>query len=95
MFLLLDNYDSFTYNLRHYLGELGAEVEVRRNDAVSADEASMDEVEQVRAVHPRLVQHVGPPCFVRAGPARPRCPEGSHFCGVTVWRSFPAVERVL
>ena len=39
MFLLLDNYDSFTYNLRHYLGELGAEVEVRRNDAVSADEA--------------------------------------------------------
>ena len=39
MFLLLDNYDSFTYNLRHYPGELGAEVEVRRNDAVSADEA--------------------------------------------------------
>ena len=39
MFLLLDNYDSFTFNLRHYLGELGAEVEVRRNDAVSADEA--------------------------------------------------------
>ena len=39
MFLLLDNYDSFTYNLRHYLGELGAEVEVMRNDAVSADEA--------------------------------------------------------
>ena len=39
MFLLLDNYDSFTYNLRHYLGELGAEGEVRRNDAVSADEA--------------------------------------------------------
>ena len=39
MFLLLDNYDSFTYNLLHYLGELGAEVEVRRNDAFSADEA--------------------------------------------------------
>ena len=39
MFLLLDNYDCFTYNLRHYLGELGAEVQVRRNDAVSADEA--------------------------------------------------------
>jgi len=39
MFLLLDNYDSFTYNLRHYLGELGAEVEVRRNDAIGADEA--------------------------------------------------------
>ena len=39
MFLLLDNYDSFTYNLRHYLGELGAEVEVRRNDAISAADA--------------------------------------------------------
>ena len=39
MFLLIDNYDSFVYNLRHYLGELGAEVEVRRNDALGADEA--------------------------------------------------------
>jgi anthranilate synthase component 2 len=38
MFLLLDNYDSFTYNLRHYLGELGAEVDVYRNDAISADD---------------------------------------------------------
>ncbi|MDA1091251.1 MAG: aminodeoxychorismate/anthranilate synthase component II [Proteobacteria bacterium] len=39
MFLLLDNYDSFTYNLLHYMGELGVEVEVRRNDAISADQA--------------------------------------------------------
>jgi anthranilate synthase component 2 len=39
MFLLIDNYDSFTYNLWHYLGELGAEVQVRRNDALTADEA--------------------------------------------------------
>ncbi|MGE4281988.1 MAG: aminodeoxychorismate/anthranilate synthase component II [Magnetospirillum sp.] len=39
MFLLIDNYDSFTYNLWHYLGELGAQVEVRRNDALSVDEA--------------------------------------------------------
>ncbi len=39
MFLLIDNYDSFTYNLWHYLGELGAEVVVKRNDALSADEA--------------------------------------------------------
>jgi anthranilate synthase/aminodeoxychorismate synthase-like glutamine amidotransferase len=37
--LLLDNYDSFTYNLAHLLGELGAEVVVRRNDALDADEA--------------------------------------------------------
>jgi len=39
MFLLIDNYDSFTYNLFHYLGELGAEIEVRRNDAITVDEA--------------------------------------------------------
>ncbi|MBI3418776.1 MAG: aminodeoxychorismate/anthranilate synthase component II [Proteobacteria bacterium] len=39
MLLLIDNYDSFTYNLYHYLGELGAEVDVRRNDALSAKEA--------------------------------------------------------
>jgi anthranilate synthase component 2 len=39
MYLLIDNYDSFTYNLYHFLGELGAELEVRRNDALSAAEA--------------------------------------------------------
>ena len=37
--LVIDNYDSFTFNLVHYLMELGAEVEVVRNDAVTADEA--------------------------------------------------------
>lgn len=39
MFLLIDNYDSFTYNLFHYLGQLGAEVVVKRNDEISADQA--------------------------------------------------------
>ncbi len=37
--LLIDNYDSFTYNLFHYLGELGAQVKVVRNDEISAAEA--------------------------------------------------------
>jgi anthranilate synthase/aminodeoxychorismate synthase-like glutamine amidotransferase len=37
--LLIDNYDSFAYNLAHLFGELGAEVDVRRNDAIDADEA--------------------------------------------------------
>ena len=37
--LLIDNYDSFTYNLAHLFGELGAEVVVRRNDAIDADAA--------------------------------------------------------
>jgi anthranilate synthase component II len=36
--LMIDNYDSFTYNLVQYLGELGAEVEVRRNDQIGVDE---------------------------------------------------------
>src|SRR5258708_38459300 len=39
MFLLIDNYDSFTYNLWHYLGELGAEVMVKRNDAMTVEAA--------------------------------------------------------
>lgn len=39
MLLLIDNYDSFTYNLVHFLGELGAEVKVVRNDKITADEA--------------------------------------------------------
>ena len=38
MLLVIDNYDSFTYNLVQYLGELGATVEVRRNDCVTLDE---------------------------------------------------------
>jgi anthranilate synthase/aminodeoxychorismate synthase-like glutamine amidotransferase len=38
MILVIDNYDSFTYNLVQYLGELGADLMVRRNDAVSVDE---------------------------------------------------------
>ena len=39
MILLIDNYDSFTWNLVHYMGEAGAEVVVRRNDVLSVDEA--------------------------------------------------------
>ena len=55
--LLIDNYDSFTYNLVHLFEQLGAEVIVRRNDAITADEA--------RALDPdRLV--------ISPGPGRPR-----------------------
>jgi anthranilate synthase component 2 len=39
MLLVIDNYDSFTYNLVHYLGELGAKMVVRRNDKITVDEA--------------------------------------------------------
>ena len=53
MVFVLDNYDSFTYNLVQYLGELGADVEVRRNDQVTVDE--------VDRLHPeRIVISPGP-----------------------------------
>src|SRR5438093_12348613 len=53
MVFVLDNYDSFTYNLVQYLGELGAVVEVQRNDQIS--------VEQVQALRPeRIVLSPGP-----------------------------------
>src|SRR5215210_9142223 len=42
MLLVIDNYDSFTYNLVQYLGELGETVEVRRNDRVTLDEIEND-----------------------------------------------------
>ena len=57
--------------------------------------ASMDEFEQVRAAHPRIGRHIGPPCVVRNGLVSPRCTEGTHFCGVPVWRDFPAAVRRL
>ncbi|HZM51677.1 MAG TPA: FAD-dependent thymidylate synthase, partial [Vicinamibacteria bacterium] len=56
-------------------------------------QASMDELDQLRAVHPALARHMGPPCVLRAGRITPTCTEGEHFCGVPVWRHFPAVER--
>ncbi|MFQ3565581.1 MAG: aminodeoxychorismate/anthranilate synthase component II [Aggregatilineales bacterium] len=53
MILVIDNYDSFTYNLVQYLGELGAQLEVRRNDRISLDE--------VRALNPsHIVISPGP-----------------------------------
>jgi anthranilate synthase/aminodeoxychorismate synthase-like glutamine amidotransferase len=53
MVFILDNYDSFTYNLVQYFGELGAEVEVRRNNQVTMDD--------VEALHPeRIVISPGP-----------------------------------
>lgn len=58
-------------------------------------QASIEELEQIRTVHPRLARHMGPPCVVRNGLISPRCTEGTHFCGVPVWRDWPNVERQL
>lgn len=57
--------------------------------------ASMEELEQVRAIHPRLARHMGPPCVLRRGRITPTCTEGEHFCGIPVWRTFPNIVRRL
>ena len=57
--------------------------------------ASMDEIEQVREIHPQLGRYLGPPCVLRNKIVSPRCTEGTHFCGVPVWNSFPNAERRL
>jgi len=56
---VLDNYDSFTYNLVQYFGELGAQVEVRRNDQVR--------VADIDAMHPERI-------VISPGPARRKTP---------------------
>jgi len=54
MFLMLDNYDSFTYNLVQYLGELGEEVDTYRNDAIS--------VAEIKALAPTRIMVSPGPC---------------------------------
>jgi anthranilate synthase component II len=54
MLLLIDNYDSFTYNLYHYLGELGAVITVKRNDAL--------DVQQAMALNPKAILLSPGPC---------------------------------
>ncbi len=56
MILMIDNYDSFTYNLVQYLAEMGGDVAVRRNDTLSVDD--------VRALNPELI-------MISPGPGRP------------------------
>jgi anthranilate synthase/aminodeoxychorismate synthase-like glutamine amidotransferase len=60
MVLVIDNYDSFTYNLVQYLGELGAQVEVRRNDQITVEEV-------VRMAPERIVISPGPKTPTEAG----------------------------
>ena len=48
MMLVIDNYDSFTYNLVQYLGELGAEMKIYRNDKITIDEIEAMKPEQFR-----------------------------------------------
>ncbi len=64
MILLIDNYDSFTYNLAQHLGQLGQQVEIRRNDQIT-----LDEIEQLRPE--RIVISPGPCTPTEAGVSVP------------------------
>ena len=67
--LMIDNYDSFTYNVVQYFGELGADVQVYRNDAIS--------VEEIEALNPaQIVISPGPCTPAKAGISMPVI---SHF----------------
>lgn len=75
MLLLIDNYDSFTYNLVHYLGELGADVVVRRNDALDVAEAlALRPAAIVLSPGPCTPQEAGICLDLIAGAARARVP---------------------
>ena len=63
MLLMIDNYDSFTYNIVQYLGELGADVQVARNDEITLDEVA----ERIRQGVDRLVISPGPCSPAEAG----------------------------
>ena len=65
--LMIDNYDSFTYNIVQYLGELGAEVEVQRNDEISVAQIG----ERIAAGVTRLVVSPGPCSPAEAGVSVP------------------------
>ena len=72
MLLLIDNYDSFTYNLAQYFGELGCELVVRRNDAIS--------LKEIDALAPERI-------CISPGPCTPREAGISKDVDSGVWRT--------
>jgi len=71
MLLMIDNYDSFTYNIVQYLGELGADVQVFRNDAIS--------IAQIEALAPEKIVVSPGPCTPNEAGISVACIE--HFAG--------------
>ena len=77
MLLIIDNYDSFTYNLVQYFGELGAEMKIFRNDQIT--------VEEIRALGPSRLCISPGPCYPRRAGLRRGL--GQHFgCEVRLFR---------
>ena len=107
MVLLIDNYDSFTWNLAHRLGELGAEVQVVRNDAITVDEIVMIPSAYYHLVagnyqlvneHPPLSKIAAglPLLFVQPDEAKPEHlthPAGSYELKAEYYDSFWADNR--
>lgn len=76
MILVIDNYDSFTYNLVQFLGELGAELTVRRNDQI--------DLEEVATLHPRGI-------VISPGPCTPREAGRSNDIIATYGKDIPVL----
>ena len=84
MLLLIDNYDSFTYNLVHYLGELGADIRVERNDAL--------DVRAAMALRPEMIVLSPGPCDpVQAGICLPLTLAG-YRCSASAWVIRPSAR---
>ena len=86
MILLIDNYDSFTYNLAQYLGQLGEKLEVRRNDQITLDEIAAKKPE-------RIVISPGPGVPQEAGIMRRRHPplrRQKCRCWASAWAIRPS-----
>ena len=95
MLLLIDNYDSFTYNLYQYLSELGADVHVYRNDQVSIDEIESISPDQiVISPGPCTPSEAGLSCQIieTFGPYIPMLGVclGHQAIGQTLWWECPA-----
>jgi len=103
---LIDNYDSFTFNLVHYFGALGAQVKVLRNDQASVEEIIGEEPDclvQVLlilvpvAIHWRraIVLTQGSPGWTAPVTVRPLRPAGRRGSGGLVVRRAPAAQKVI
>ncbi len=101
MLVLIDNYDSFTYNLVHFLGELGAACEVHRNDKITVDEVLRSKPKAIVLSPGPCTPNEAGICLEldgRSGPRRPadarRLPWPSGHCaGFTVARSSARLCR--
>ena len=84
MVLVIDNYDSFTYNLVQYLGELGAEVQVRRNDRTTLDEIKRLAPERiVISPGPKTPTEAGIPEIMHGKTSRITHDSKTIFCGLS------------